>query len=677
MILLQRALPLAKMVVSYGFKKHLLLLSLASVLIVACFVLAFFERVSLYTILAFYSADDSFYYTEVARRFWEDGSISFDGVNVTNGFHPLWMFLQSPIFGLPLDKEQAVFAVKTLEFLLLGVAPIAFLASRPSWPISIFAIPIVIVLMSMRHLYLGLEAATTIAAVFFSIYAYSRFLNEKTIRTSALLVISSILVFTSRFEFLGFVVAAITLLYLDEFIKQAKANYRHLNRVALGFGLFLLAYALFAHFVLGGFVPVSGKIKSTIFSGSQSGEVLNNLSTLLTDKRYYWGIVLSTVALSIMFIERLLVWLKKPEQYKFDALDYVMFGLAALSFVRPLYFAQTVRPIFAKYGWYLTQYDLLILLIAPFVLLKVLRLCHKVNLPKQTLIKSGVQVAAILIASHLAWSGYNAAKLTLKPKTDPVVAEWEVASYHMAMALNEALSDRQEYPLIASSDSGVLGYFYDGPVFNVDGLINSTKFFKARLKGEGMRFLMENGPEYYVNANYTPNASNGVSVAEGSLSRGKYPQQIDPIDTSVVVKDVFAFPYSRRVRAYEVYTLEPRVENGASARITTDKFWEGAVVSEESWYTLYRIGRTFRLEVRECTNTTTASVKSQVFEAKNHRLEVVSERSLDFPNGTLLNKDKCLYDWHIPLNKASSAKIVLNIENGTNSISDLVYSFRL
>jgi hypothetical protein len=42
--------------------------------------------------------DDAFYYFVIARNVTNIGSVSLDGVGITNGFHPLWLVLLLPIF---------------------------------------------------------------------------------------------------------------------------------------------------------------------------------------------------------------------------------------------------------------------------------------------------------------------------------------------------------------------------------------------------------------------------------------------------------------------------------------------------------------------------------------------------------------------------------------------------
>jgi hypothetical protein len=52
------------------------------------------------TVLNWYLNDDAFYYFKVAVNITSGRGITFDGINVTNGFHPLWMLVNIPIFWL-------------------------------------------------------------------------------------------------------------------------------------------------------------------------------------------------------------------------------------------------------------------------------------------------------------------------------------------------------------------------------------------------------------------------------------------------------------------------------------------------------------------------------------------------------------------------------------------------
>ncbi|HMZ41721.1 MAG TPA: hypothetical protein PLI15_01620 [Anaerolineales bacterium] len=49
---------------------------------------------------SWFTRDDAYYYFKVAQNITEGHGITFDGINLTNGYHPLWMLICIPIFTL-------------------------------------------------------------------------------------------------------------------------------------------------------------------------------------------------------------------------------------------------------------------------------------------------------------------------------------------------------------------------------------------------------------------------------------------------------------------------------------------------------------------------------------------------------------------------------------------------
>src|SRR5215213_1582845 len=47
-----------------------------------------------------FTRDDAYYYFKVAQNISEGHGSTFDGINRTNGYHPLWMLICIPIFAL-------------------------------------------------------------------------------------------------------------------------------------------------------------------------------------------------------------------------------------------------------------------------------------------------------------------------------------------------------------------------------------------------------------------------------------------------------------------------------------------------------------------------------------------------------------------------------------------------
>jgi hypothetical protein len=82
--------------------------------------------------LAFLFYDDAYYYFGVARNLAAGAGSTFDGLNPTNGYHPLWCWLLLPVFWLADDPGMAVRVIGVRWFLLAAAVPWAiWWALRP------------------------------------------------------------------------------------------------------------------------------------------------------------------------------------------------------------------------------------------------------------------------------------------------------------------------------------------------------------------------------------------------------------------------------------------------------------------------------------------------------------------------------------------------------------------
>ena len=66
--------------------------------------------------VAFTVIDDAMYYLKLAQNFSELHKFTYDGVTLTNGFHPLWQIVLLPVYMLIHDPSFAVTAVFWLVF---------------------------------------------------------------------------------------------------------------------------------------------------------------------------------------------------------------------------------------------------------------------------------------------------------------------------------------------------------------------------------------------------------------------------------------------------------------------------------------------------------------------------------------------------------------------------------
>jgi hypothetical protein len=68
--------------------------------------------------VALTAMDDGLYYPRLAEQIIQTGRCTYDGVTATNGFHPLWLILQVPVFFLIRNPWMALWCVYGLIFIV-------------------------------------------------------------------------------------------------------------------------------------------------------------------------------------------------------------------------------------------------------------------------------------------------------------------------------------------------------------------------------------------------------------------------------------------------------------------------------------------------------------------------------------------------------------------------------
>ncbi|MCK7520356.1 MAG: hypothetical protein MZV64_23070 [Ignavibacteriales bacterium] len=131
--------------------------------------------------------DDAYYYFKVAQNISEGHGSTFDGINPTNGYHPLWLWINIPIFALA--RFDLILPLRILLLVSSGLtAATAILLHRLLGKVFSPAIGAIAAIywafsrdILTRVYQQGLE--TGIAAFFIALFAYKLFEFEKSWRT--------------------------------------------------------------------------------------------------------------------------------------------------------------------------------------------------------------------------------------------------------------------------------------------------------------------------------------------------------------------------------------------------------------------------------------------------------------------------------------------------------------
>jgi len=125
----------------------------------------------------FLTFDDAFYYFEIARNIGEGHGSTFDRINPTNGYHPLWMVLCVPLFATGAEGLMPVRVVLSLQAIAwaavlyaLGRAVVGAVGDRPvprgAWLVAFGALAALTSgAMAMKCIVNGLETTLLVSAL--------------------------------------------------------------------------------------------------------------------------------------------------------------------------------------------------------------------------------------------------------------------------------------------------------------------------------------------------------------------------------------------------------------------------------------------------------------------------------------------------------------------------------
>lgn len=217
-------------------------------------------------------SDDAYYYTLLARSLVESGRISFDGISVTNGFHPLLFWIEVGIVRLlgpsvsPFELYSALivfFAFVLLAFAGLYALVCRSLARKTSQvQVCLIMIPSMGICFLSRYMdmfYSGMETALAFPLGAFTVILI--YLRKYVLAG----LIGALLVAVRLDSFTYFLIPLSVLYGVHEWLERQRllAATRMVIKLALPAVVFVVFYMLFNYVNYGAWMPISGALKST------------------------------------------------------------------------------------------------------------------------------------------------------------------------------------------------------------------------------------------------------------------------------------------------------------------------------------------------------------------------------------------------------------------------------
>lgn len=463
--------------------------AVAAAAVVAALLAGFaFAATPLDAILRDWSSDDSYYYARIARHLAAGDGPTFDGMQPTNGHHPLWLWLQVPLQGLFADRELALRATRALEVLLAlaGVLCFARALRRAAVPAAAGAV-LLLFAVQTGLLYQGLETGLLVAMLGLCLLLLVRAVERPSPVRRLALGAGLLLAALARIEVLAL---APWLAWWATGAEAVSARRRlaHAVVLLLPVGAGALVYGVWNALAIGSPVPISGVVKtfwSTQLRGAPPSlsAALGHAGVLLQSAQVRDGLLFGVPWLLLAALARR----RLAGRPALRACVLFLAGLAILHVVRLAWFAWTTWPPFGSYAHYwitgrLLRYLTLAMVAGGAIAWFGARSWRRAKAVLSIVVALVVVGACAQVTWHRVQRG-----------ADPT-ADWEMASYRGALWLNQHLPEP-----VGAFDAGVLGYFGDAPVANWDGLSNSPAYAAAMRDGRADEFAWRSGIRHLAN----------------------------------------------------------------------------------------------------------------------------------------------------------------------------------
>ena len=385
--------------------------------------------------------DDAYYYIVLAQHLVHMGKSTFDGLSLTNGYHPLWMLLlaaQYKLFG------ESLMLTRAIEYLLgLGTLVVALRVVRLSGTVLNLVFSVGLYILLSHFAFNGMET-TLFAFCFAAFTCYSQRSQNSAAPASIGLGLLAAAAIAVRIDAAVFI--------LPQLLLSPGTRAR---RVVACATLLLcgLTYAALNHHLFGVNMPISGEIKS--LGGLQiNHRLLNLLATPSQPTTSLFYVAAAMFLLTLFTISRTTDATLRSVQYAY-LIGFVLY------LVRLLFFSS-----WRIWVWY--DYPVLIGYIgcAPTLLLLLQRrLQHTFTQPQLTTATAILAVVGVALSS----------RSLIGP------AQPQPLGYYY---LNHLLIDRYANtlngaPLAMGDRAGNFAYQYPGGVDQLEGLMNDRTYFNT------------------------------------------------------------------------------------------------------------------------------------------------------------------------------------------------------
>lgn len=517
--------------------------------------------------------DDGFYYFKIAQQIAHGAGSTFDGMHLTNGYHPLWLLCLTPIFWLTSAPDAALILGVILQGVLMALAVgLVYHIARLSFGhLAATLMGMLWVALTYKLALYGLEWGLHTLGMLAVVYVYLRWFGDDRSRPLAYLGLGLLLALTflARLDTLPLAgTVGLFLAWRDLRGGHLSARSPRLLAFGLPIAIACLGYIGAEIWLFGQPLPVSSVIKRdwSIYLLShdrlylEHGRLAAWAMQLLWPLRHLTSLYPLTLAIGtfgalgcwlaaygprIAYL-RQRTWPAKPAyssalaawQAWFDRTlrpwnPFVMFGVLQLFSYTWLYYGSlSFEP------WYYVVQPLLAVVFAAALVDQFAQLIRRCGRFVAGALALTLFVGWCGVASYTVWSVKQWQDSIRSPgHADPLYDASEWASAHVPAGA-----------VVGAWNAGLLGYLSGRRVVNLDGLVNSWDYDRAG-RTDLCRYWNEVGITYLVD----------VFENRGALSAvPTYPAYAACADRLELLWSDDRYGASWHVEAYRFHDVRPR-----------------------------------------------------------------------------------------------------------------------
>ncbi|RJP58326.1 MAG: hypothetical protein C4543_08435 [Ignavibacteriales bacterium] len=430
--------------------------------------------------LIHFSLDDAYFYLKIADNISSGFGSTFDQINMTNGYHPLWVLVLSIYFFLielivdasPEILYRATFVLTVvISFLsLLYIKKMVdLIKSFTKYEIDFT----IYILLSVPLIYFNiigfeLQLYILLLSIYFYLYFYDYFKFEKLFFFRSILIS---LVILSRIDFIVFLYPFL-LSFEVFFLRKHSVPYKYIIPSLLVPLLVYLAYIAYNYLVFGSIITTSGSIEM-----SSEGIVLDKNLEMFLWFPYRLLLIIVIVCLAVIYFIK-----TRNQTLLFHQKIFVIVFISGILFI-------LIQGLFnhggVKEWYYATSFFGVILLFST------LKFSKKANIILKSIFALGVVV-------------YFSFFRVIYYEFDD--------EYEYAKTLNEIANPDET--IFQFDHSGIISFFSDRQIINGDGLVNSFEYKNYISKYGIKKYLDENKIDYYSGYSYSSFPNQGKAFQE-------------------------------------------------------------------------------------------------------------------------------------------------------------------